>query len=175
MKNIFTRFALIALAAVGLSTAAPALAQTAGTTSTGPTMVENQPQSGSTDMSGWGGFDFGDTLTINTIGQAGHSGVFAAVFQGETGEAGVEKNGGSSVDINQNFSTCDSASCPENGVTASLSAFETGTSYAWAKNTMSGEVAYAEDFGGALAATSFGIGVNACPGGCAAVQQPSGE
>lgn len=145
MKNLFSRI-LVASAATLALAATPALAN--------PT--------------GWGNFDPGATLTINTIGQAGNAGTFAAAFDGTSGEAGAEKDGGSSVDIRTNFSTCEDADCADNSVSAKLRGFENGMSWAKAYSNEAGRAAIAENFGQALAATSFGLGINACPGGCPA-------
>jgi hypothetical protein len=155
--KFFNILALSAASALALA-AAPAVAETAGTTTT-PT----------TSGTGWGGFDSGDTLVINVIGGAGHQGTFGAVFDAGpngTGEAGVEKEGYSTVDIKLDYNSCGGTDCTTNKVTGTLGAGETGTSWAQAYGTASGVPVTAQNIGVASAALQFGIGINTCPTGC---------
>lgn len=178
MKNIIFGIATIAMTVLPI--AAPAGAQQAPQpTRSYNADVQPQPQPGGqpgTQQPGgnrcYGTLCSGQSQTATVVGGVIRSGTAGAGFDvGEhgQGESGVASAGTGSVDFKLNFSTCAQASCAENGIQGTVMGNQNDQGYAFGTSTQSNRPIFASTAGASAVVMDFGVGVDACPGGCSAV------
>lgn len=147
MKKFFS----IMLLALGIATASPALAQ--------PTMVENEAQSADTTCT-TACVPQGDSTVQGVIltGEGLFGGYGAAVFEGETGYALVEKIGGANIDITGQVAgglCTDNPDCTSGDFSLVGNAFEHVSAKGGAMSEISGTPALVHNEGGAAAQLNF--------------------